>query len=112
MEESQLTQAQRAWLEASRKIGPGPMTKTERLSLERLYAEMLPQEQQELQEYIREKFGKKEDGSPAEHTMEDPTARMEQRTWNPPSSALKGALSKAAAIRPGKSEKESSGEPS
>ncbi len=112
MDESQLTQAQRAWLEASRKIGPGPMTKSERLTLERLYAEMLPREQQELQEYIRETFGKKDAGSSAEDAIEDPVARMEQRTWNPPSSALKGALSRAAMIRPGRSEEESPGEPS
>lgn len=88
------------------------MTKSERETLERHFAEMLPKEQQDLQEYIRETFGKKEPGSPAEDTMEDPIARMEQRTWAPPSSALKGALSKASLIRPGTSDKESSGDPS
>jgi hypothetical protein len=68
------------------------MTKSERQLLERLFAEMLPGEQQELQKYIQEQFDKKI----AEHEGgEDPTARMLQRTWATPSNKLLSALSKA-----------------
>jgi len=112
VDESQLTPGQRKWLEASRKIGPGPMTKSERLTLERLYAELLPREQQELQEYIRAVYGKKEDPTSSEDTGGEPTARMEQRTWSSPSSALKDALSRASMVRPSKNKEESSGDPS
>jgi len=58
------------------------MTKTERELLERLYAEMLPSEQQELYRYIREKSGKQEE--PAN----DPIAEMEKRVWSQPSRKL------------------------
>jgi len=112
VDESQLTPGQRKWLEASRKIGTGSMTKSERLTLERLYAELLPREQQELEEYIRTTYGKKEDASSSEETGGEPTARMEQRTWTPPSSALKDALSKASVVRPSKNKEESSGDQS
>ncbi len=63
LEEHKLTEKQRKWLEASQRIGPGAMTKTERQLLERLYADMLPREQQELAAYIEAKFAKKETDS-------------------------------------------------
>ncbi len=86
------SEKQLKWLEASKKIGPGAMTKSERQTLERLYAEMLPKEQQELQQYIQEKFAKK----PAEdHEEEDPIERMMKKTWPSPSKKLVSALSKA-----------------
>ena len=95
MEEHELTPKQKKWLEASRKIGPGSMTRTERESLERLYADMLPQEQQELGDYIQSKFGKKEDDKEPEEV--DPTVRMESKVWNQPSSGLASALAKSQA---------------
>jgi hypothetical protein len=105
VDESQLTLGQRKWLEASQKIGAGPMTKSERLMLEKLYADLLPQEQQELQEYIRATFGKKEAESSGEEAPGDPISRMEQRDWRVPSSALRTALSKTAVARPEKPKK-------
>lgn len=93
MEEHELTPKQKKWLEASRKIGPGAMTRTERETLERLYADMLPQEQQELTDYIQAKFGKKEDDAEPEEV--EPTKRMEGKIWNPPSTGLVSALSKS-----------------
>ena len=103
MDESRLTQKQRKWLEASRKIGPGAMTRTERETLERLYADMLPREQQELKAYIEERAGRKEKKGPEEHDVEDPTAKMEQKQWAPPSPALRSALSKVQVSKPEKS---------
>jgi len=104
LDEKDLTKKQRRWLEASRKIGRGAITKSEREVLEQLYAEMLPAEQQELAAYIREKFEKKE---PAEQSSglvkheegarreEDPTEHMERRVWAEPSEALRSALSRS-----------------
>ncbi len=92
MDEKDLTPKQRKWLEASRKIGPGAMTKTERKTLERLHADMLPAEQQALLRYIREKFGKKEDDREGEPIIEEPTQIMERRVWTPPSDGLKRTL--------------------
>ncbi len=98
MKEENLTEEQRAWLEASRKIGPGPMTKSERLILERLYADMLPAEQQQLAAYIKKRFGKKLDEK-TEDQEDDPIARMMERTWPEPSPKLRETLGK---IRTGK----------
>ncbi len=117
MEESRLSERQRKWLEASRKIGPGAMTKTERETLEQIYAQLLPVEQQELAAYIQEKFGKKEEdsaqpeqGGPAQDAGaepdanlpvgDDPTAKMEQKSWEAPSNALLQAFSRPQ--KPGK----------
>ncbi|MFH1113567.1 MAG: hypothetical protein V1792_06565 [Pseudomonadota bacterium] len=100
MEDKDLTPKQRKWLEASRKIGPGAMTKTERKTLDRLYADMLPAEQQELLQYIQEKFGKKKEGQEDEPTVEEPTHLMERRVWTPPSEGLKKALAGALAKSP------------
>lgn len=97
MDESELTEKQREWLDLSRKIGPGQMTKSERLSLERLYKEMLPREQQELFRYIQSAFAKKEGAGPDE--APDPISLMEQRVWKPASSALKGILSKRLGVK-------------
>jgi hypothetical protein len=95
LEESELTPKQRKWLEASKEIGPGAMTKTERERLEKLYADMLPAEQQELQHYIQEKFGKQTDSSGNEHELpDDPIGKMEERQWSEPSEAFTKAFSK------------------
>jgi hypothetical protein len=92
LEEKDLSESQRKWLEASKKIGPGAMTKSERELLEKLFAEMLPGEQQELQTYLQEQFDKKI----ADHAGgEDPTAKMMERTWTTPSRKLLSAFSKA-----------------
>lgn len=98
--EDQLTQRQKEWLEASRKIGRGAMTKSERLMLEKLYAEMLPQEQQELQAFIQKEYGQEKttEDKKAEPAG-DPTQRMEQREWVEPSAGLKKALGKAQRSR-------------
>ena len=96
MDEPKLTPKQREWLELSRKIGPGPMTRTERESLERLYKEMLPREQQELFEYIRTNFGEKEE---QRDEQSDPLSEMERRIWHAPSKALRSALSRTATTR-------------
>ena len=94
LEEHELTEKQRKWLEASQRIGPGAMTKTERQLLERLYADMLPREQQELAAYIEAKFGK---GTPdsKESEEKDPIEKMRRKEWSPPSEALRSALSKS-----------------
>jgi hypothetical protein len=94
LEERDLTEKQRNWLEASRRIGPGAMTKTERQLLERLYADMMPREQQELAAYIEAKAGKKKPET-NESEDEDPIVRMSRKTWSPPSKALKSALGKS-----------------
>jgi hypothetical protein len=93
MEEDNLTEGQRNWLQASREIGPGPMTKTERLRLEKLYAEMLPKEQQELARYIEENFGTTEDKS------EDPIEKMAERVWMEPSTKLRESLGKTQVVK-------------
>jgi hypothetical protein len=94
VKEKKLTEKQRKWLEASQRIGPGAMTKTERQLLEQLYADMLPKEQQGLAAYIEARFGKKE--PPSEDSKEDdPIEKMRRREWSPPSSALRSALAKS-----------------
>ncbi len=98
-DEQELTPKQREWLELSKRIGPGPMTRTERESLERLYKEMLPREQQELFEYIRTHFGEKEK---QEDEQTDPIAEMERRIWQTPSKALRSALSQTTIKHPRK----------
>jgi hypothetical protein len=94
VKEHELTEKQRKWLEASQRIGPGAMTKTERQLLERLYADMLPREQQELAAYIEAKFGKK-DSDTKDAEEKDPIERMRRKEWSPPSKALRSALSKS-----------------
>jgi hypothetical protein len=98
VDEKKLSKKQRKWLEASRNIGRGAMTKTERETLEHLYADMLPAEQQELERYIQEKYGKKdaEDNPPSgEEQPQDVIDIMERKTWNLPSDAIKGAFAKS-----------------
>jgi len=101
LEEHKLTEKQRKWLEASQRIGPGAMTKTERQLLERLYADMLPREQQELAAYIEAKFGKNEPDS-KDSEEKDPIEKMRRKEWRPPSEALRSALAKPQTPRPGK----------
>jgi hypothetical protein len=98
VDESELTEKQREWLALSRKIGPGAMTKSERLSLERLYKEMLPGEQKSLYEFIQSAYGQKDAELP-EETTEDPIALMEKRVWKPPSPALKSIFSKRLGVK-------------
>ncbi len=100
MDEKDLTRKQRRWLEASRKIGPGAMTRTERQTLERLYADLLPAEQQALLRYIQEEFGKEKDDQQSEPTVPDPTELMERRVWTPPSQALRKAFAKPSGKSP------------
>lgn len=88
MKDEDLTPKQRLWMETSSKIGPGTMTRTERETLERLYAEMLPTEQQDLFDYIKAKFGKKDDDTSTE-SKADPIAMMEKIIWSEPSTGLK-----------------------
>jgi len=82
------------------------MTRTERETLERLYADMLPREQQELKAYIEEQFGNKEKKEPEEKEVEDPTKTMERKQWTPPSRALRSALAKVNVIKRKPSENE------
>jgi hypothetical protein len=84
MEEKDLSPKQRKWLETSKKIGLGPMTKTERQTLNDLYADMLPAEQQELADHIEEKFGYDID--------ETPIKEQENKEYAEPSDALKAAI--------------------
>jgi hypothetical protein len=101
LEEKDLTEKQREWLALSRKIGPGAMTKTERESLEKAYAEMMPKEQQDLHQYIVTTYGKKEkDDTDSDSASEDPIAVMEKMVWVAPSDSLKTALSKAQKPKP------------
>ncbi len=96
MQEKDLTEKQRRWLEASRKIGPGPMTKSERKLLEQLYADMDPREQQELYDYIQMKYGDTETKNPRstdDQFLDDPISRMQLKMWHAPSGAFKRALS-------------------
>jgi len=80
------------------------MTRTERESLERLYTDMLPKEQQDLKAYIEQQFGNKEKKERQEKEVEDPIKRMERKQWTPPSRALRAALSKAQVTKRNKSE--------
>jgi hypothetical protein len=101
LEEKDLTEKQREWLELSRKIGPGALTKTEREALEKAYAKLLPREQQDLYEYLMATCGKKnpeDSGSAAD--AEDPISQMQKKVWNQPSHALKSAFSRIKATRP------------
>ncbi len=101
MEEKDLTEKQREWLALSRKIGPGAMTKTERESLEKAYAEMMPKEQQDLHHYIMTTYGKKEkDETDSESEPEDPITAMEKMIWAAPSDPLRTALSKTQNAKP------------
>jgi hypothetical protein len=99
LKEEDLTEKQRAWLEGSRKIGPGPMTKSERVMLERLYADMLPAEQQQLAAYIKEKFGKKGNEKEEKHE-DDPITKMMERIWPETSPRLREALGKIRTLKP------------
>jgi hypothetical protein len=92
LNENDMTPGQLKWLEASKKIGLGRLTPTERQTLEKLYAEMLPQEQQELFDYIKLKFGKDEENLTEQG--EDPITRMEKMVWSTPSDSLKSAFRK------------------
>ena len=92
VEEKDLTHKQLKWLEESEKIGPGPMTKTERETLEKLYADMLPAEQKELLIYIEEKFSVDFD--------ETPIKEQEAKTYSEPSKALKAAFAKSQSLKP------------
>jgi hypothetical protein len=105
LEEKDLTYKQREWLDLSRKIGPGTMTRSERESLEKAYAEMLPREQQELYDYIMTTFGKKEPAqaqegqeTPPENPPDDPIAQMQEKVWNTPSKAIKSAFSRVQTV--------------
>ncbi|MGD9818023.1 MAG: hypothetical protein AB7V04_04905 [Desulfomonilaceae bacterium] len=91
MTDTKLTPKQKKWLDASKKIGRGAMTKSEREMLEKLYASMLPAEQVGLKEYIEENFGQKKDTN---ETVEEPTVLMEKVTWSEPSEGLKGVIAK------------------
>jgi hypothetical protein len=92
VKDKDLTPKQQRWMETSRKIGPGTMTRTERETLEKLYAEMLPAEQQELFDYIKTKFGKGDDTGT--ESKEDPITVMEKMIWSEPSTGLKNILGK------------------
>jgi len=98
LDEKDLTAKQQNWLDTSRRIGPGTMTRTERETLEKLYAEMLPAEQQELMEYIRKKFGK--NGKIEIHPKDDAIARMEKIIWSEPSVGLKKVFGKIQTSKP------------
>lgn len=91
MSEIKLTPKQKKWLEASKKIGPGAMTRTEREMLEKLYTDMAPAEQMELKNYIQENFAKDSD---SEEQVVDPIEAMAQVQWSEPSDALKKTIGK------------------
>ncbi|MDQ1284960.1 MAG: hypothetical protein QG663_363 [Thermodesulfobacteriota bacterium] len=93
LNENDLTPGQLKWLETSKKIGPGSITPTERQTLEKLYAELLPQEQQELFDYIKSRFGK--DNETETEQGDDPVTRMERMVWSTPSDSLKSSFRKA-----------------
>ena len=101
MHNGQLTKKQKEWLEASKKIGPGAMTKSEKELLEKLYGEMLPLEQQALFEYILANFGSKEQDAGVENAeQDDPITRMQQRVWSEPSDNLMKSLGKIQSVKP------------
>ena len=101
MDNGQLTKKQIEWLEASKKIGPGAMTKSEKELLEKLYSEMLPHEQQALYEYIQANFGpKEEETKDNDGELGDPIARMQQRVWSEPSDNLIKSLGKIQSVKP------------
>ncbi len=94
MSETKLTPKQKKWLDASKKIGRGAMTRSERETLEKLYTDMLPAEQVELKKYIEETFGEKSETGSSGETGVEPTELMSQVEWSDPSDALKQTLSK------------------
>ncbi|MFH0824976.1 MAG: hypothetical protein V2B18_19665 [Pseudomonadota bacterium] len=100
MDEKQLTEKQRGWLDESKKIGSGPMTKSEKNRLKDLYADMLPQEQRELYAYIQEHFGAKDGHDDDSSGASDPIAVMEQIEWREPSKELRGAFARAQTQKP------------
>jgi hypothetical protein len=75
------------------------MTKSERRTLERLYAEMLPVEQQQLARYIQDKFGRTRDEEKDEQ-VKDPVEQMMERTWPEPSQKLRETLGKTQIVKP------------
>jgi truncated hemoglobin YjbI len=105
LDEKDLTEKQRKWLETSRSIRTWPLTKSEKQTLERLYADMLPQEQQELRRFIQEKYGAQKTEEQAEQQPDvqtedsDPIETMMRRVWHEPSKALRTALSKAQVVK-------------
>ncbi|MCA1959360.1 MAG: hypothetical protein LDL33_01090 [Desulfomonile sp.] len=94
-----LTEKQRAWLTASWEIGRGPMTRSEKRRLQRLYDDMSAEEQVSLQQYIQEHFGAK-GNEPLPPLEDDIITRMESRRWPEPSEKMRDALSKALTVRP------------
>lgn len=95
MDERDLTDKQRQWLEASARIGPGPMTKSEREELEAIYAEMLPKEQQDLNAYIQERYAEARD---AEGTAA--MKAMEAMDWKEPSEKLRSVITRGQTLKP------------
>ncbi len=89
MNDTHITPRQRKWIEASTKIGTGPMTPSERKLLEKLYADMTPSEQEELADYIQDRFGKT-----------DPIRTRELKPTTESSPRLREALAKAQRISP------------
>jgi len=94
-----LTEKQRAWLTASWEIGSGPLTRSERRRLQKLYDDMSPEEQVSLQEYIQEHFGGKED-EPSPSPEYEAITRMESKQWPEPSEKIRKALSRALSVKP------------
>lgn len=101
-----LTERQRAWLTASWEIGRGPMTRSEKRRLQKLYDDMSQDEQVGLQRYIQEQFGA-QDEAPSPPPEDEPTVRMERKQWPEPSSKLLDSLSKAQTLKPPSSGDES-----
>jgi hypothetical protein len=92
LEEKDLNEKQIKWLEESRRIGKGPMTKTERQTLEGLYNEMTPEEREQLGAYIEEKFGYEID--------EGPILAQKDKEYTPPSDKLSEKIGKAPTPKP------------
>jgi hypothetical protein len=101
-----LTEKQRAWLTASWEIGRGPMTRSERRRLQKLYDDMSAEEQVSLRRYIQEHFGTKDD-EPSQPWEDEPIARMEHKQWPEPSPKMLDSLSKAQIVKPPSSGDES-----
>ncbi len=87
MDETYLSPRQRKWLDASKKIGPGAMTPSERKLLENLYADMSPEERDELADYIQETFMKP-----------DPITLREKLPQKEPSPRIAEAIAKSQRI--------------
>jgi hypothetical protein len=88
MEEKYLTPRQRKWLDESRRIGPGPFTPSDRKLLEGLYADMSPEEQEELADYIQDTFMKP-----------DPITLREKKPQKEPSPRLRELLATGQGTR-------------